>query len=146
MIAIGDEDLDLGLEVARQKVIFQQDAVLEGLVLALDLAPDHRMIGRATDVFDVAGTKPFGEVACDIAGAVVGQEPWSIGRRGLVQPAGLQRQVERGGDILGLHRGAQLPGDDVAGKVVEHGRQVEPAPTDHLQIGEIGLATAGWVR
>jgi transposase len=29
----------------------------------------------------------------------------------VVQPAGLQRQVERGGDILGLHRGAQLPGD-----------------------------------
>jgi putative transposase len=31
------------------------------------------------------------------------QEPRSIGRLGLVQPAGLQRQVEGGGDILGLH-------------------------------------------
>jgi hypothetical protein len=80
MIVIGDEALDLGLEVARQKVIFQQDAVLEGLVPALDLALGHRMIGRAAYVFDVAGAEPFGQVARDIARTVVRQEPWSIGR------------------------------------------------------------------
>ena len=85
------------------------------------------------------GVEPFGQVARDIAGTVVGQEPRSIGRLGLVQATGLQSQVERGGDILGLHGGAQLPGDDVAGEVVEHGRQIEPAPADHLQIGEVGL-------
>ena len=39
----------------------------------------------------------------------------------------------------GLHRGAQFPGDDVAGEVVEHARQVEPTPADHLEIGEVGL-------
>ena len=58
---------------------------------------------------------------------------------GLIQPGSLQRQVERGGDILGLHRRAQLPGDDVAREVVEHARQIEPAPADDLQIGEVGL-------
>ena len=87
VVVIGDESLDLGLEIARQVVVFQQDAVFEGLVPALDLALGHRMIGRAADVFDVTSTKPFGEVARDIAGAVVGQQPWSIGRLGLVQPA-----------------------------------------------------------
>src|SRR5271154_1035478 len=70
VIIIGDEGLDLGLEIARQVVVFQQNAVFEGLVPALDLALGHRMIRRTTDVFDVAGTKPFGEVARDIAGAV----------------------------------------------------------------------------
>ena len=97
------------------------------------------MIGRATQVFNVAGIEPFGQVARDIAGTVVGQEARSIGRLGRVQAAGLQRQVEGGSDILGLHGGAQLPGDDVSGEVIEHGRQVEPAPTDHLEIGEVGL-------
>ena len=70
VVVIGDEGLDLGFEIARQVVVFQQNAVFEGLVPALDLALGHRMIRRATDVFDVAGTEPFGEVARDIAGAV----------------------------------------------------------------------------
>ena len=61
------------------------------------------MIGRAAQVFDLPVGEPFGEITCDIAGAVVGQQPGSIG---LFQPAGLQRQVERGGDILDLHCGA----------------------------------------
>ena len=50
-----------------------------------------------------------------------------------------KRQVQRVGDVLGLHGRAQLPGDDVAGEVVEDGRQIEPAPADDLQIGEVGL-------
>ena len=45
---------------------------------ALDLALGHRMIRRATNVFDIAGAKPFGEVAGNVAGTVVGQQPWSI--------------------------------------------------------------------
>jgi hypothetical protein len=39
-----------------------------------------------------------------------------------------RQQLVGGSDIFGLHGGAQLPGDDVAGKGVEHGRQGEPAP------------------
>jgi hypothetical protein len=39
----------------------------------------------------------------------------------------------------GFHRGAELPGNDVAGEVVEHGRQIEPTPASHLQISEAGL-------
>ena len=58
---------------------------------------------------------------------------------GFVEPRSVQRHFERGGDIVGLHRGAQLPGDDVAGEVVEDCRQVEPSPTDDLQISEVRL-------
>ena len=99
---------------------------------ALDLALGHRMIGRAAQVFDVAVVEPFGQVVGDVAGTVVEQEPGPIGEYGLVQSASLQRQVEGGGDILGPHVGAQLPGEDVAREVVKHGRQVEPAPNRSL--------------
>src|SRR6266496_6822894 len=37
------------------------------------------------------------------------------------------------------HGGAQLPGQDVAREVIEHGGQIEPAPADDLQIREVGL-------
>ena len=43
MVVVLDEGLDLGLKVAGQEVVFQQDAVLEGLVPALDLALGLRM-------------------------------------------------------------------------------------------------------
>jgi hypothetical protein len=56
-----------------------------------------------------------------------------------VEPRGLQRQVQRGSDIFDLHRRAQLSGDDVPREVVEDPREIEPAPADDLQIGEVGL-------
>jgi len=56
-----------------------------------------------------------------------------------VQPRCLQSQFQGVGDILGFHRGAELPGHDVAREVVENRRQVEPAPASHLQVSEVGL-------
>ena len=47
VIIVFDEGLDLGFEVAGQEVVFEQDAVFEGLVPALDLALGLGMIGRA---------------------------------------------------------------------------------------------------
>jgi hypothetical protein len=38
VVVVRDEGLDLGFEVAGQVIVFQQDAVLESLVSALDLA------------------------------------------------------------------------------------------------------------
>ena len=49
-IVVVDEGGDLGFEIAREEVVFQQDEVLEGLVPALDLALGHWMIGRRADV------------------------------------------------------------------------------------------------
>ena len=102
VVVVADEGRDLGFEIAGQEVVFQQDAVFECLVPALDLALGHRMIRRAAQMLDLAVVEPPGQVARDVAGTVVGQEPGSIGRLGVVQPTGPQRQVERGGDILRL--------------------------------------------
>jgi hypothetical protein len=40
----------LGFEIARQVIVFEQDAVLERLMPALDLALGHRIIRRAVFV------------------------------------------------------------------------------------------------
>src|SRR5690348_11529644 len=85
-VVVVDEGGDLGFEIAREEVVFQQDAVLEGLVPALDLALGHWMIGRTAQMFDVASTEPVGQVARDITGTVIGQQPRSIRELGLIQP------------------------------------------------------------
>ena len=58
VIIMVDEGLDLGLKIARQEVIFEQDAVFEGLVPALDLALGHRMIGRTAHMGDPLVAEP----------------------------------------------------------------------------------------
>ena len=57
----------------------------------------------------------------------------------LIEAGGRQRQIERGGHILRFHRGAELPGDNEAREVVQHGGEVVPTPARDLEIGEVGL-------
>jgi len=59
VIVVGDEGRDLGFEIARQVIVFEQDAVLERLMPALDLALGHRMIRRAVDVLHVLAIVPL---------------------------------------------------------------------------------------
>ena len=47
--------------------------------------------------------------------------------------------LECAGDVAGCHRAAELPGDDVAREVVEHGGEIEPAPAGDLEVSEVGL-------
>jgi hypothetical protein len=49
--------------------VFQQDAVLQGLVPALDLALGHGMIRSATGVLHVLAFEPFRQVTGDVASA-----------------------------------------------------------------------------
>ena len=75
MVVVGDEGTDRGLELAWQEVVFQQDAVLQGLVPALDLALGLRMVRRAMDVSDALALEPTSEIAGDIGRAVVAEQP-----------------------------------------------------------------------
>jgi hypothetical protein len=45
-----DECLDLRFQICREEVVFQQDAVLQGLVLSIDLALCLRVIWRPPDM------------------------------------------------------------------------------------------------
>jgi hypothetical protein len=52
MIVMLDEGRDLGFEVFLEEVVFEQDAVLQRLVPAFDLALGLRMAGSAVDLLD----------------------------------------------------------------------------------------------
>ena len=133
VIVVLDEGLDLSFEVAGQEVVFEQDAVLQGLVPALDLALGLRVHRGAADMAHLPGLDVFRQFARDVAGAIVTEQPGLVQHRGAVAARGLESEVQRLGDVLGPHVGAQLPGDDVAREVVEHGRQVHPTPPDDLE-------------
>ena len=60
VIVVGDEGRDLGFEIARQVIVFEQDAVLERLMSALDLSLGHRVIRRATGMLHVLAVEPLG--------------------------------------------------------------------------------------
>src|SRR5881628_2095470 len=77
---------------------------------ALDLALRLWVIRCATDMLDAPAVEPFGQIAGDIGGTIVGQQPRAVDDRDLIEPGGRQRQVERLSDISGPHRGAELRG------------------------------------
>ena len=57
----------------------------------------------------------------------------------LVRPRCRQRHFKRICDISRLHRGTELPADDVTREVIQNGRQIHPAPANDLEVGELGL-------
>ena len=76
MIVVVDEGSDLRLEVFREVVVFEQDAVLQRLVPALDLALGLGMSRSAVTLFDGSLFQPFAEVGGDVARAIVGKQTW----------------------------------------------------------------------
>ena len=71
MVVVVDEPVDLGFQVTRQIIVLKQDAILERLMLALDLALCLRMAGGAAHVTHIAFVQPFGEVGRDVGRAIV---------------------------------------------------------------------------
>ena len=62
----------------------------------------------------------FRQFAGDVPGAIIAKQSGLVQHRGAVAAGSRQGEVQRIGDILGPHVGAQLPGDDVAREVVEY--------------------------
>ena len=71
MIVVGDEPLVAGVEIARQQVVLQQDAVLEGLIPSFDLSLRLKVVGRTSDMIHAIIIEPFSEFTRDITGPVV---------------------------------------------------------------------------
>ena len=84
VIVVGDEGFDLGLEVAGQVVIFEQDAVLHRLVPAFDLALGLGVAGRSAGMLQVFLREPIGQAAGDVTRAVVGKQPRPLHEPGVV--------------------------------------------------------------
>ena len=139
VVIVLDERLDLLLQVTGQEVILQEDAVLQGLVPALNLALCLGMEWSAAYMAHAMRLDPLGQFTSDVAGAIVTEQPWFVQHSGLIAARRRERHAQRVGDVPGSHGRAKLPGDDVAREVIKDGRQVHPAPADDLEVGEVGL-------
>ena len=64
---------------------------------------------------------------------IVGKQSRLVQHRGVIASRCHQREVQLVSNLPGPHVGAQLPLDDVAREVVEHGRQAHLAPNDDLE-------------
>ena len=82
MVVVIDEGLDLTLEVTRQVVVFQQDAVFERLMRTLDLTLGLRMVRGAADMAHAMVVEPVGQIP------EMYDEPLSLSSRGLYATSG----------------------------------------------------------
>ena len=71
MIVMTDEGGDLCFEITREEVVFQQDAVFQRLMPALDLALGLWMIRCAACVQHAFVFQVLGQFPRDVAGAIV---------------------------------------------------------------------------
>ena len=66
MVVMSHEGRDLTFEIAGQVIVLKQDAVLERLMPALDLALGLRVIGGAADMLHLLAIQPLCEISRDI--------------------------------------------------------------------------------
>ena len=66
MVVMRHEGGDLAFEIAGQVVMLEQDAVLERLMPALDLALGLRMIRGAADMLHLLAIQPLREILRDV--------------------------------------------------------------------------------
>ena len=84
IIVMLDEGLDLLLKITGQEVVLQQDAILQGLMPALDLALSLRMERRTAHVAHPVGLDVFGQFACDVARAIITEQARPVQHVGMV--------------------------------------------------------------
>ena len=74
VVVVHDEGTDAGLKIARQIVVFQQDAVLQGLMPTLDLTLGLGMVWCTADVIHTLTLEPDGKITGDVGRAVVAEQ------------------------------------------------------------------------
>ena len=74
MVVVIDEGFNLRFEITGQEVVFQQNAVLQGLMPALDLALGLRMIECAAGMLHAFALQPFSQIPRDVTGAIVAEQ------------------------------------------------------------------------
>jgi len=144
VIVVIDKGADLTFEIAGQEVVLQQNAALECLMPAFDLALRLGMVRCATHMVDTIVIEPACQIAGDVGRTIVAEQARFACDVGLAAARGLERHCQRLGDIVRLHRGAQLQCNDISRVIVEDGGEVEPSPADDLQVGEVSLPELVW--
>ena len=73
VVVVVDEGGDGGLKFPFEEVVFEQDAVFQGLVPALDLALGLGMTRGAADMAHLPGLDVFRQLTRDVAGAIIAE-------------------------------------------------------------------------
>ena len=81
MIVMIDEGLDLGFEITWQEVVFQQNAVLQGLMPTFDLALGLGMIRRTARMLHAFALQPLSQFTRDVAGTIIAKQSWFVDDR-----------------------------------------------------------------
>ena len=139
VIVVFHEARQGALEFPRATVLLELDDVLHRPVVAFDLSLRHGVRGRAPRMRQTVRIQVVGQLLRDVAWAIITKQPVPMDDPHPVHPGLGSGQVERLGHVRRLHRRPKRPRQDVARVIVEHGRQVVPAPPDNLQVGEVGL-------
>ena len=84
VVVVIDEGPDLAFKIAGQIVVFQQNPVLHRLMPALDFALGLRMERRTANVVHLSIPEPFGQVARDVARAVIAQQTGLVSHNRLI--------------------------------------------------------------
>ena len=66
VVVVADEGGDGGLKLAFEEVVFEQDAVLQGLVPSFDFALGLGMHRCAANMFHAVVLEVFGQIPCDV--------------------------------------------------------------------------------
>ena len=143
MVVVIDEGFNLGFEITRQEVVFQEDAVLQCLVPPLDLALGLGMVRRTTRVLHTFALQPFSQFTRDVAGSVVAEQTWFVDDVNLIATRCFQSQVQCVRHVLCPHVCAEFPRDDIAAVIVQDRTKIEPAPADDLQVGVSDVSAYG---
>src|SRR6202044_1507347 len=75
VIVVLDEGVDLLLDISRQIIVVEQNAVLQGLMPTLDLSLGLGMIWGAADVLHVLVFEPLAQITRDVTRSIVAQKP-----------------------------------------------------------------------
>ena len=74
VVVVIHEGFKAGLKISGEEVVFQQDAVLQGLVPSFNFALGLQVIWRTPSVLHTLVAQPCGQFPRDVAGAVIAQE------------------------------------------------------------------------
>ena len=90
-VVVIDEGADLRLQITPQVVVLKQDAVLQGLMPALDLPLGRGMVRCAANVVNTLVLEPDSKIAGDVGGAVVAEQSWFVNDPGPVTARGAEQ-------------------------------------------------------
>ena len=91
VIVVLDEGGDLPFEIARQVIVVEQNAVLQGLVPALDLSLGLRVIRSAADMLHSLVFEPLCQIVSDVTRSIVAQKPGPLRDGDVVKAGGRER-------------------------------------------------------